>query len=484
MRRFFVKNILFVIAVNVLVKPIWVLLIDRSVQNKVPCGEYGTYQALLSLSIIFQIILDMGISNYNSKTIAQNPDKLLEIFPPMLSARVVLMGLYMAVAYLWGLGLGYRGAELTLLLGVLLFQALNSLLGFMRSNIAALQRFKTDGILSVADRLMMIIICGALLLNPYTAARFKISWFVATQVLCYSITALVAYLVLRKIVGSKLRFSFKRKEVVSIIKQSLPYALLIFQMSIYNRADAMMLERICRSEKEQADIWASAFRLLDMANMFGLMFASMLLPVYGRMIGERQNVQPIVKLCANILIPASFIVVVGGVLFSADIMHLLYHGASGSMLNDYKVVFSWLIASFPAWCAMYIYSTLLTANGNMRKLNSIAFFGVVFNLILNALLIPKYKAEGAAITSFLTQTLLAGMFIVASYKQFALRKDNGWIVRLASYFVLLCLLAWVIHTYILTSWILQLTLISFTGGCLILIFRFISFKALKQFTNR
>ena len=33
MRRFFVKNILFVIAVNVLVKPIWVLFIDRNVQN-------------------------------------------------------------------------------------------------------------------------------------------------------------------------------------------------------------------------------------------------------------------------------------------------------------------------------------------------------------------------------------------------------------------------------------------------------------------
>ena len=90
MRRFFVKNILFVIAINVLVKPVWVLLIDRSVQNRVPGGEYGTYQALLNLSIIFQIVLDFGITSYNSRTIAQDPDKLPELFPSMLSARLQL----------------------------------------------------------------------------------------------------------------------------------------------------------------------------------------------------------------------------------------------------------------------------------------------------------------------------------------------------------------------------------------------------------
>ncbi len=103
---FFIKNILFVIAVNVLVKPIWVFFIDRTVQNTVATGSYGTYAALLNLSIIFQTVLDFGISSYNSRTIAQNPDKLPELFPAMLSARLLLGNylydtcIYMGV-YIW-----------------------------------------------------------------------------------------------------------------------------------------------------------------------------------------------------------------------------------------------------------------------------------------------------------------------------------------------------------------------------------------------
>src|ERR1039458_8341766 len=101
MRRFFVKNILFVVAVNILVKPIWVLFIDRIVQNRLPAASYGTYTALLSLSIIFQTVLDFGISSYNSRTIAQNPDKLPILFPTMLSVRLVLIMAYtLGVAFI------------------------------------------------------------------------------------------------------------------------------------------------------------------------------------------------------------------------------------------------------------------------------------------------------------------------------------------------------------------------------------------------
>ena len=45
-----------------LVKPAWVFLIDRTVQNRVGHAAYGTYQALFNLGVIFQIILDLKLS--------------------------------------------------------------------------------------------------------------------------------------------------------------------------------------------------------------------------------------------------------------------------------------------------------------------------------------------------------------------------------------------------------------------------------------
>ena len=484
MRRFFVKNILFIIAINVLVKPVWVFFIDRTVQNKVPGGDYGTYQALLSLGIIFQIVLDFGITSYNSRTIARNPDKLAEIFPAMLSARLVLMGVYMLLAYGWGWILGYRGWELRLLIGILLFQSLNALVSFIRSNIAALHRFKTDGILSIADRLMMIIICGFLLSYPATANNFKIEWFVLTQAACYFITGIAAYLVLRRISGVKLRFAFHAPTVVGIIKESLPYAILIFQMSIYNRADAMMIERLCTDGKTQADIWASAFRQLDMANILGLMFATMLLPMYGRMLSQKQDVQPIVRLCANLLIPFSFVVAVAGIFFSSDIMHLLYKGANGGSSREYEVVFSWLIASFPAWCIMYIYSTLLTANGNLKTLNFIALGGVILNLSLNFYLIPRFNATGGAITSFVTQSTLSLAFVIYCTRILKLPVNIRWIASLIGYLGIVVLSGYLTITFLLVHWMIQITLFMLICLLLMFIFRFVSIAGIKQLSNK
>ncbi len=485
MRRFFVKNILFVIAVNVLVKPIWVLFIDRNVQNTVEGGAYGTYQALLSVSIIFQTILDFGLSSYNSRMIARNPDKLPELFPSMLSARLILILVYMMLACTWGYAIGYRGWELNLLVGVLLIQSLNALVSFIRSNIAALHKFKTDGILSITDRLLMILICGFLLTYPPTAHHFKIEWFVITQVVCYFISACIGYLILRRIGKVKLKFSFHGPTLFKIVWQSFPYALLIFQMSVYNRADVMIMERICTDGKDQAGIWAAAFRWLDMANILGLMFATMLLPLFGRMLSQKNDVQPIVKLCVNLLLPFSCMVAIAGVFFSGDIMQLLYHKSAlynqPGMARNYELVFACLIASFPAWCLMYVYSTLLTANGSLKTLNIIAFIGVIVNLSLNFYLIPRHKAIGGAITSFITQTGLALTFIVFASRTIKLPINIRWALAHVGYLALILILAYgVISVLHQTSWIFQLGVFGVICLALMFVFRFISIQGIRQ----
>jgi O-antigen/teichoic acid export membrane protein len=55
----------------------------------------------------------------------------------------------------------------------------------------------------------------------------------------------------------------------------------------------------------------------------------------------------------------------------------------------------------------YLYGTLLTANHNLRQLNSIAAITVVINVSLNFILIPLYEARGAAIASLISQGFFA-----------------------------------------------------------------------------
>ena len=69
----------------------------------------------------------------------------------------------------------------------------------------------------------------------------------------------------------------------------------------------------------------------------------------------------------------------------------------------------------------YIYGTLLTANGSLRQLNIVAFCGMVFNIGLNFVLIPRYGALGAAIVSLATQSLTAFAQIAIAFSIFGLK---------------------------------------------------------------
>ena len=70
-------------------------------------------------------------------------------------------------------------------------------------------------------------------------------------------------------------------------------------------------------------------------------------------------------------------------------------------------VFSYLVVGIVPLSFNFIYGVLLTAGGKMKMLNGIAMVGIVFNLILNWVLIPDYGALGAAIASLVTQSVSA-----------------------------------------------------------------------------
>ncbi len=474
MRRFFVKNILFVITVNALVKPIWVFFIDRVVQNRVGEAAYGTYSSLLSLSIIFSIILDFGITNYNSRTVSQNPDELKTLFPSMLTARLLLILIYTGIVCGVAFASGYQLWEIGMLCGVLLIQSLNSLMLFIRSNVAALQKFKTDGMLSVTDRFLMILVCGFLLLFPGTASNFKIEWFIIAQIACYFTACIIAYFVLRQIHDIKLRISLHTPTLFKIIKDSSLYALFIFLMSVYIRSDMQLLKWI--GGAEQAGIYTASYRLLDVSiNMFGSMFAAVLLPLFGKMLAEKQDVNQIVTLCVNIMLPISFIVSVAAAFYGAPIMHLLYPAATDS----WGTIFGWVMAAFPGFSIMYVYSTLLTANGNLKILSAIAGVGAVVNILLNIYFIEKQQALGAAIVCAITETLVGVGYIIFCVKRLKVSMQVRWVL---SHITFLCLITAIGYgtTLLHLNWLYAIAIFGVACCLLVFAFGFISVQGVKQ----
>jgi O-antigen/teichoic acid export membrane protein len=476
MRRFFVQNIFFLTLVNLIVKPLWIFGIDRNVQIAVGHSAYGQYGALLNFSLIFQVLLDFGLQSYNNRAVAQSPGAMKSLFPNIIIAKGILSFGYVLLVALLGLLLGYRGYEFFLLLILCFVQILNSFLLYLRSNVSAMHHFRTDSILSVSDRVFMIAICSVLLFHPSFAGRFKIEWFIYAQIAAYIFTSVIAFIICTRL--SRLDWShYDLKKVWSICRQSLPYALLIFLMAIYIRSDVFLIERLLPKGKFEAGIYAGAYRFLDVSNnVTGVLFAGILLPLFGRMLAQKEQVQPLVRLSVNLLLPVAITAMIVGFFHGQEIMFLQLKDSKSAYEG---AVFGLLMAAFPGYCIGYIYATLLTANGSIKPLILVAACAVLLNVVLNFILVPRYGAWGGAVSCCATQCFLSVANIMLARRLIGLKADWNWIARYPVYIVIVFACCYLLNNSSFVLW-QQLAMIAAAAGVSMFVCGFLPFGKIKE----
>ncbi len=431
MQRRFLLNLILLLFVNLLVKPFWVLGIDRSVNVLVGPEVYGEYFALFNFSLLFNIFLDMGITNFNNRNIAQHQHLLQKYFQGIVSLK-----LFLCVGYtLFTLGiavmLGYSHYRLEMLSFLVVNQILVSFNLYLRSNISGLQMFATDSIISVLDRVLMIGMASALIWGGISDEPFNIMWFVYIQTIGYAVATLVS-LIIVVVKSGGFALKFKKTFTLALLKQTFPYALLVLTMTFYYRVDAVMLDQMLPNGEEQAGIYAQAYRLLDAANMFGVLFAQLLLPMFAYMIKRKEPIGSLLKFSYSLLVVPAALMAIVCIFYSDELMHLMYEDHALSSAPILKV----LMGCFLAIASTYVFGTLLTANGSMRVLNTVAIIGLFLNVVLNFVLIPKYEALGSAYASLATQLLVILVQVLVVQRVFTLKPDGRFLLRLFAFMVL------------------------------------------------
>jgi len=475
-RKKFLINIIFLIGLNLLIKPFWILGIDREIQKIVGNEEYGLYFALFGFTFIFQILLDLGITNYNNQSIAKNHNFLADNFAKLGGLKFGLAGVYLIITILASYTMGYSEKAVHLLYFLAFNQLLLSFILFLRSNISGLQIFWLDSFFSVLDRLLLIGICSYLILDN---SNFQIEWLAYSQATAYGIT----FLICLSVVIFKAKSFFKIPSInfiKGILIKSFPFAVIVFFMTMYYRADAVMIERLLPDGEYKAGLYAQGYRFFDLLNNFVYLFTGILFPLLTKEISIGKSIGQLVTFVIKFL-SVSFLFVIGVSLFiTPEIIEISY----SEINRDSSTVLTILLITFIPMVFSSIYGTVVTAGNKLKEM--IICSGIAFgtNIILNFMLIPIYGIIGAAIASFIAQLIMAiGCYIIAGKSFDTYINMKNWIMLIAPIIITMCGISYFQNS--LNSIQIISILITFSVFLLLLFFykSYNEFKVIQNLTS-
>jgi O-antigen/teichoic acid export membrane protein len=388
------KGLTWLIGLNILIKPVWIFGIDRKVQNLVGYEAYGSYFALFNLCYLLSFIADAGLTNMVNRNLASGeklPFRQLLLFKTGLSILYIIAVLL--IANISGIN------NWQLLFYLIAVQILTSFFIFFRNVITALQLFSTDAWLSVIDKFLMIIICGTFLYTPLLSSSFDLILFLQIQ----TITILLSVMVAAFIVFKKKMINAESFSLNASLKLIMPFTLILLLMSSHTRLDGFLLERLHSDGAYEAGVYASAFRLLDAGNMIGFLAASFLVPFAAKNKNNKSLVSSSAISIRHVLVISAIFITAFVYFFAGWLQQLLYH----SQIPYHSQIFVLCILSLPAYYIIHIYSSILTAFGNLKSLIIIVALSVLINSVINIFFIPQYGALASCVAAISSQYICA-----------------------------------------------------------------------------
>lgn len=397
-------NISWLSIANAIVKPLWFLFITAACMRLLGVQEFGVLTAALSLTMIAAGFVDLGMAPYTVREISRTLDKASLYFSNFMTLRIANSFLAWAGALFVAILLDYRGNALLAVCFAGMYALTLNLTNYCRSIYQAFENLRQEAVMLIVEKIL--IIGGGLVMLFTTRSA---AWTLAGMALGMIITTGI------NIWGIDQRFAKIRRSLVSLnfLKKSLkimiPFGLAGLFTVIYYRVDMVMIEAMLGVIPTGQ--YGAAYRILEALHIVPMIVG--LAAIYPRLArlhqdGAYSDFKRLLRNSLLGLVGISILVSLVLTVLSGAIIRLLDPDPAYAPAADALRVLAW---TFPFICAKsLLYSAMLCMD--RQRLVAIALgFAVLFNIILNAFMIPAQGIQGAATATIFTEVLLTAIFV-------------------------------------------------------------------------
>lgn len=369
-------------------------------------SDFGLYTAALAYFYLISSIVDFGFNRFLIREIAQNRSKITELFSSISLLRLTFSSLIFAC---FAITLYFFDPDkLRVYLSLLVILAIlpQSLGQTIEGVFIALRKLQFSAIVLLVTSIITAI-SGIILVT----SGFGPSGAAIALVLGQFVYALFLLYLLRK-----QNIKFLSEVTIPIFKKvifgSLPYGVLIVLGLIYFRVDVLLLSYLKGSF--DTGIYGVAYRFLEAALIIPIALSTALFPVFSKVANINEvkvtdeKTYKLYKRSVLILVILSF--------FVLAMYYVLLPSFIKIFLPNYSLsidVIKILTLSIPFFFISSLQATFLMSQEKLlNHLTKVSIFMIVFILILNLFLIPKYSFIGAAWVTVISEFILVLIFSV------------------------------------------------------------------------
>ena len=378
--------------------------------NLVGLQKYGEFSfVFVGGLILFQPVLDLGLSQLITKWISRgNTDVIKSSF----SIKVVVSSFLTPLVLLLGWWMNINFFLLITLIGFFLF---NSLQQSLFSILRGMEDLRPESIISALQNLLAFIVLFFFVLFDFKENWIGSSILMITRIIGTLILSIVLwrnyYSKLKKIVRNK---HFLILDTFQLWKEALSLGLVIFLIQFYFRIDTIMLGLM--TTESEVGLYNMAYNFLE-----GTFFIpTIIMSVNFSGLSQEKNFWAYFQKGFSLLTITGFFCCAVLFLFTELIVSSFFAPEFYNVIDIIKK----LSFAVPLVFWGYLTTQSLVALDKNRIYLIITSFGLVTNVILNYIFIPKYGASGAAITTIITETLIPLSCFIVIKQHFVKSKTN------------------------------------------------------------
>lgn len=367
--------------------------------------EFGRFAFAISFTGIFMVLLDYGFNLYIVKEVAAEPGRAIELAKDVLGAKLLLSAASTVVLFFIVRGLGYPPATELMIYILWLSSILYSFGSFFGSVFRGLNRFQYETYPAIILNGVQVAVIAVLLLLGFKALSIAFA-YLASRVLYFA----VSYFYMKREVGSP-GISFSLASSLRLFRETFPFGTHAILAAIYFQIDTVLLS-LYRGDAE-VGYYQAAMRLVIAA----MLVYEIVVSSYYSVIAARFKSDP-EGFRRDALSFNKYMLLIGGVfssvlfIFPDLFIETLYGAGYGQSVILAQLLAIAILLRFLGGA----YGVLLTVADNQNKRAMGVGVSVVFNIVLNMLLIPEYGAIGAAVASVLTHVVIYLMYYKFSWE--------------------------------------------------------------------